>query len=799
MPDLTDIKLKVRIEDLAEKLGIHLASDGDRYAKAVCPFHNDTDPSFVINKITQTARCFSSSCVANRTLDHIGLIRVANHLSEDEAVDFLYGVVGEPRPADTLSDHLRRVMSRLHQNIGEEIPRMFFEGRGIGVEALKDLMVGYSPSYAWFNEAKADVPIDAQVRLELVNAHLFNNAIIYPQFDGTGKICGFRSRPFAAAQKYYSNGRDFPLKASRLYGLHLVKGTQLILVEGPNDVLSLRSAGIKNVVGLNGNKTKDLEKFLNERGFSDIVFIADGEDAGKIAIMNTPAMFRVNQIPNGLDPDELIVKEGLLGIMKLVSEARFPFQIRYAPRLANVGKDLASKVIAIKSIAREISEGLPRIVLSVVQKDIADALTMSPEDVMSVFELVDFDTSNMEYKIVSHVAMSGPMAEDIKLRILPWMMADPIPRHQFEDLLKGLSLSEHITDKGTLTSGDVDQFVDRAKRRRLKNSLTRSLSEVMNVGESLDDAIGAIMGRIYDVSYEGVRVMDSRELLEIGVQSAIMRHNNQDRLLGLSFGAGFPKSNEILQGLRPKSFYVMAATQGTGKSMLALEWALDMAYRQNIPVLWISLEMSELDISNRILSKITAVPAKLMMSGKTTTEELAKMATTAPEFGGKPLYMVNTGSISVSQIVALVRKMKQTKGIQAVFLDYLQLIRGSSSASTNSYERLGAISGDIKNLIALDHDLGLPVVAIAQLNRQAIKMSAPVAEYIAESYRIAQDADVIITLKKRSPEEQLEDNKTGVNYGNLLMHIDKNRSGEDKVKLGLLFNRGDLTIKEVDT
>lgn len=522
MANMDELKNKIRIEDLAIRiLGLSPANDGLRYMKFICPFHNDTDPSFVVNKIEQTARCFSASCVANRTLDHVGLIRMANHLSEDEAIDFLYGVVGEPRPADTLSDHLRRVMTRLHQNINEEIPKNFFAGRGVGPEALKDLLVGYSPSYAWFKEATNDVPVDAQVRLELAQPHLFNNAIVYPQFDGAGHVCGFRSRPFASAQKYYGNGRDYPLKTSRLYGLHLVKGNQLVMVEGPNDVLALRSAGIKNVVGLNGNKTKDLEKFLSDRGFADVVFLADGEDAGKIAMMNAPAMFRVNQVPGGLDPDEVIVKEGVIGIARLISEARFPFQIRYAPRLVNAGKDLTSKIVAIKAIAKEISDGLPRIVLNRVQGDIATALDMPVEDVASIFELVDFDTSVMEANIVSHVALAGALADDIKTKVLPWMMGDMVRRRQYEELIKGLSLSEHVTNKGILTSGDLEQFIDRAKRRRLKQSLTRSLSEVMNVGETLDDAISTIMGRIYDVSYEGVRVMDAREQLEIGGKSVV--------------------------------------------------------------------------------------------------------------------------------------------------------------------------------------------------------------------------------------------------------------------------------------
>jgi replicative DNA helicase len=799
MSDISALKDRILLEDLAQRLGMTPAMDGARYMKFVCPFHPDVNPSFIIDKVSQYATCYAGGCVANRRLDQLGLIRLVRHCSEDEAIDVFYQMVGEPRPADTLQDHLRRVMDRLHHNIGDNTPADFFIRRGVSVDALHELMVGYSSSYAWFQGIVTDVPMDVQVKLEFTQPHMFNNAIIYPQFDGLGRISGYRSRPFASSQKYYSTSKEFPLKSSRLYGLHLVKGSQIVLVEGPNDVLALRANGVKGVCGLNGNKTKDVETFLTDRGFSDIVFIADGEEAGKGAMMAAPPLIRVNQVPDGLDPDELVAQRGLMALATLINQARFPFELKLESRMASAPPDLAGKIVAIKAIARDISEGMPRIVLARVQDRIAQMLGVPKDDVDLIFELVDFDTSPMEAKIVSHMAVGGALSNDIKAKILPWMFADPNVRKQFEELLGGRSLPEQVPDRGLLTEGDVDRFAEIARRRRLKRTLTKSASRIMNMAATMDDTVGTIMKEVYDASYEDFQIWETRDQLLLGVNNAIERHDHQGKLLGVSFGKrAFPTVDDICQGLRPRAFFVLAASQGSGKSALGLEWAMNMAYRDQVPVLWISLEMSELDISSRILSKLTRVSTKRIMNGDLSDEQISVLSRSYLEHKG-PLYMVSSSGMTVAQIVALTRKMRETKGIQAVFIDYIQLIRGTASLGANSYERMGAVSGELKNSIAMSSKIGVPVVAIAQLNRQAASAKVSISEHIAESYRVAQDADAVITLKKRTADQKLADKKSGEDNGDITLNVDKNRSGEDRKFIPLRFYRNHMTICEVES
>ena len=796
MADLEELKIKFKLEKLADSLGFVQGYDSTKYSKYMCPFHSDNDPSFVVNKISQTCHCFNDACIAAKSMDHIKLIRLAKHLSEDEAVDYFYELAGETRPIDSMSDYLRRVMNRLQANVHMDVAARFFADRGITFEVLQELGVGYSPSYDWFKQAIEDVPISEAARLELIQPHLFNNAIIYPQYDGLGRVAGFRSRPFVSSQKYYANAQGYPLKPSRLYGLHLVGSGQIVLVEGPNDVLGLRSKGIKNVAGLMGNKTRDIERYLTERGFSDITFLADGEEAGKEAILKAPPLVRVNQIPDGLDPDEYAHKFGLFGIVKLINEADFPFWLKVKSKLSTIPSDDRGKIMLIKSIASDISDGLPKIVLRKVKQRIAKVLEIEESDVDSIFELVQFDSSALEAKIISHLVLGGEFSEDIKIRSLPWMFGDPRYRKQYEDILKGINLSEYVTDKGLLTDGDIDRFLEISRRRRIKSIMNRAAGNIMNIAEPFDDLVSHTLSKLYDTSYRDIEIFSARQQLETGIRNAMERYNNQDRLLGISFGQYFPKTNETLQGLRPNTIYVLAASSGVGKSALALQWAMGMAYEQNIPVLWVSLEMSQLDISTRIVSKLSKVSAKRMMSGKLDSNEVLNLGTQYEGYMQKPLHMVNLNGTTISQLVALVRKMKTTHGIQAVFIDYIQLIRGNPALS-NSYERVGAISEDIKQAICQDKHIGLPVVAVAQLNRQSVKSSLPGGEHMAESYKVVQDADVIITLKKRSPEEMLADKAKNQDFGNLLMNIDKNRSGEDKQLQGLIFDKSSLVIKEV--
>lgn len=803
--DIEEVKVKRPIERIADDLGIPLiaAKESPRYSWAICPFHNDHNPSFVIDKFHRSAHCWTPTCVAYKPMDHVRLIQLYEHLSKDQAIDRLYQLVGEDRPINSLHEILERALTMLCNNIGEVEPREFFRSRGIQNDALKELSIGYSPSFEWFKNAMNDmkIPMDEAARLELFRNNMFENAIIYPLFDGLGRMAGFRSRPMKTTlySKYIANNKDYPLKASRAYGMHLIRNRQIVLLEGPNDVLGFRSAGVKNAAGLMGVNLRDIDSHLINHGFSDIVFVADGDDAGKIATLKAPDLVRVTNIPfapnEKVDPDEYARDKGIIAISQLINDAKFPFQIKLESRLSRMPSTTTGKIMMVKDIARDMSDGLHPIIIRKMQDEIAKALEIPVEEVDSIFDLADFDTSTLERKIVYHMFARGELHEDIKVKVNDDMVADPRLRKQFQMLSKGLSPTEAVDKAEGLTDGDLDQFLDLAKRKMIKRLMKRAAHSVSNLNEPLDDILGRALTNIAGASSGDIAVYETLQQLDVGINNAIERSANPDKLLGFSFGPGFKMTDDILQGLRPNAMCVLAATQGTGKSALALEWGKDMAFDQGIPVLWISLEMSELDMSIRMLSKLTRIPATRIMRGNLMDDEIVKLSDQAIKYSQVPFYTAICGGMNIHQIVSLVRKYKALKNIQAVFIDYIQLIEGGTKQQT-MYERVGHISRMIKSGITMDKTIGLPVVAIAQLSRAAAGHDLPTAEHIAESYKIAQDADIFITLA-RLDEEDIERNKMdGINMGNMVMHIDKNRAGIDKQRVGLIFDRENLAIRE---
>jgi replicative DNA helicase len=800
--DLTELKLRMPIEKLARALGIEFTRETTRYDWASCPFHPESQPSFVVDKLHHVAKCFASTCVASKPMDHVKFVQMYEHLPKELAIDRLYQLVGEERPADALYEILQRALEKLTANIHDETPASFFKSRGITNEALTELRVGYSPSFKWFQEQIKDIPQDQAVKLELYRTSMFDDTIVYPVFDGLGRMAGFRSRTLGGSShlKYVANAADFPLKPSRLYGLHTVRNSQVVLVEGPNDVLALRSVGVKNTVGMMGTNLREVDTYLTNHGFSDMVFIADGDDAGRIAMFKAPDLVRVNIIPfesgHKVDPDEYVRDNGLIAISTLINDAKFPIQIKLESKMSRAPSNLTGKIMLIKSIAMDLSEGLHPIIVSKMQDQIASSLEISKEEVISIFDLAEFDTSDLESKIIWHTFSRGEMTEDIKSRITPASFADPRYRKQYQELYNGLSPAETVGKAEGLTEGDLDRFLDLTRRRTIKYVLRKASHSISNLNEPLDDVLNKALGEISSGSSNEITVLDSIQQLEIGIQNAIERSKHPGELLGVSFGKGFAKTDEILQGVRPNCMYILAATQGSGKSALGLQWALSMAFDQNVPVLWISLEMSELDMSVRILSKLTGIGATKIMKGELTEAETGVLANQTIKYMNAPLHTAICGGMNIHQIVSLIRKYKALKGIRVVFLDYLQLIDGGSRDQT-MYERVGHISRMIKSGITMDRTIGLPVVAIAQLAKVATKFDVPMSEHIAESYKIAQDADAIMLMRRLDEDDVKKNEKDGINMGNMILNIDKNRAGVDHKLLGLVFNLDNLTIKEV--
>jgi len=273
--------------------------------------------------------------------------------------------------------------------------------------------------------------------------------------------------------------------------------------------------------------------------------------------------------------------------------------------------------------------------------------------------------------------------------------------------------------------------------------------------------------RLSDSARYGEGPIDFAESLRRAVVQAERAQARGGRISGVA--TGFSDIDSLLGGLQPSDLLIVAGRPGMGKTSLATnmafnaarEWMRDMEAGAEVPrgapVLFFSLEMASQQLSARVLSEQTEIEMWKIRNGKFSETEWDKFVLTMQELSTLPLYIDDTGGISIAQIAARSRRLKREKNIGCIMIDYLQLIEPSRRAEN----RVQEITEVTKGLKTLAKELNVPVVALSQLSRGVDSRDdkRPVLSDLRESGSIEQDADVVMFvyreeyyLKSREPE-----------------------------------------------
>ncbi len=211
-----------------------------------------------------------------------------------------------------------------------------------------------------------------------------------------------------------------------------------------------------------------------------------------------------------------------------------------------------------------------------------------------------------------------------------------------------------------------------------------------------------------------------------------------------SVPTGYFALDDILGGLQKSDLIVVAARPSMGKTALALSIARNAAIDHEVPIGVFSLEMSTIQLATRLISAEARINAHSIRTGKFRAEDGAKISRTVHKLSKAPIFIDDTPAISILEIRAKARRLKNEKNIGMIIVDYMQLI--SPSYSSDSRER--EISMISRSLKSLAKELNIPVVALSQLNR-AVEMRSdkrPQLSDLRESGSIEQDADVVVFL-----------------------------------------------------
>jgi replicative DNA helicase len=315
----------------------------------------------------------------------------------------------------------------------------------------------------------------------------------------------------------------------------------------------------------------------------------------------------------------------------------------------------------------------------------------------------------------------------------------------------------------------------------VRRSLIRIGEDIVNTAyeapadKGPQDQIEEAEKALYNVSESskyGQGPIDFAESLRRTVALAEKAQARGGRISGLV--TGFTDIDSLLGGLQPSDLIILAGRPGMGKTSLATNIAFNTAraYVQDMeagaevprgaPVLFFSLEMAAQQLSARILSEQTEIEMWKIRNGRFADNEWEKFVLSMQDLSTLPLYIDDTGGISIAQIAARARRMKREKNIGCVIIDHIQIV-SSAGRTENRVQELTEIS---KSLKVLAKDLDVPVIALSQLSRSVDSRDdkRPVLSDLRESGSIEQDADVVMFvyreeyyLKSREPDPSSAD------------------------------------------
>lgn len=215
---------------------------------------------------------------------------------------------------------------------------------------------------------------------------------------------------------------------------------------------------------------------------------------------------------------------------------------------------------------------------------------------------------------------------------------------------------------------------------------------------------------------------------------------------------GFADLDALTNGLHGGQMIIVAARPGVGKSTLALDFVRNCTVRQNKAAVIFSLEMSKTEIAMRMISAEANVKLSDMRSGSLSTEEWTKMANRIDQIEQAPLFIDDSANLTMMEIRAKARRLKQKHDLQLIVVDYLQLMSSGKRVESRQQE----VSEFSRQLKLLAKELDVPLVAISQLNRgpEARTDKRPQLADLRESGSLEQDADMVMLLYRPDSQDR---------------------------------------------
>jgi replicative DNA helicase len=295
----------------------------------------------------------------------------------------------------------------------------------------------------------------------------------------------------------------------------------------------------------------------------------------------------------------------------------------------------------------------------------------------------------------------------------------------------------------------------------------------------VDDLMQEAEGKLFEISQRNVK-KDVVHIEPVIVLAKDLMKKAAEQKEGLSgIHSGFHELDKMTFGWQNSDLIIIAARPAMGKTAFVLSMAKNMAVHYNTPVALFSLEMSNVQLVNRLIVNVTGIPAEKIKSGRLEAYEWEQFDHRIPELQKAPIFVDDTPSLSVFELRTKARRLVRQHNIKCIIIDYLQLMNASGMDTKSREHEVSTISRSLKGLAK---ELNIPVIALSQLNRnvdsrQGHEGKRPQLSDLRESGAIEQDADMVCFIHRPEYYKMLEDEKGRSTLGIAEIIIAKHRNG----------------------
>ncbi len=303
---------------------------------------------------------------------------------------------------------------------------------------------------------------------------------------------------------------------------------------------------------------------------------------------------------------------------------------------------------------------------------------------------------------------------------------------------------------GVPTTSNITQYCEIVAQKALQRRLVNAGGSIMNLGYDAPEGVDAALEQSEKLIFDILQNKDSNGIVHIrevlGDSFNMMQEMNSKKGKVSGVPTGFGYLDQMTSGLQKSDLILIAARPAMGKTSFALNIAQNAAIRNGVTTAIFNLEMSREQLANRIICGEAMVSGTKLKEGSLDADDWIRIGENLSQIEKAPIFIDDSSAVSVAEIRAKCRRLKQRHNLGLVVIDYLQLMQGNSRGDSGN--RQNEIADISRSLKILAKELDIPIITLSQLSRgpESRTNKRPMLSDLRESGAIEQDADIVIFL-----------------------------------------------------